>query len=515
MSPSLFTATIESLDQEGRGIARLDGKTIFVEGALPGETVTAHILKRKPSWELARTEQVLIASPERVTPRCPHFGVCGGCSLQHATLALQVAAKQRVLEDALQRLGNVRADQLLPPIHGPAWGYRYRARLSVRHVFKKGGVLVGFHERRSSYVADMRECPVLPPTISALLMPLRELIEALSIRDRLPQIEVAIGESASCTLSPSPLPQAGEGGRRSEERLHGTHCPKNESITYVLVLRILEPLNVNDEMLLRTFADHHGIAFWLQTGGPDTAHPFHPQDSALAYSLPEFAVTLPFAPTEFTQVNHDINRVLVRRALTLLDPQPDERIADFFCGLGNFTLPIARCGARVTGIEGSPALVRRAEQGAQRNGLMERCTFLCANLFEATPETLAPLLPLDKILIDPPREGAVELVKALPHAGDENAVHRIVYVSCNPATLARDAAVLVHERGYALRAAGVVNMFPHTAHIESMAVFEPASTPSSSREDKSPSASPTPQQTPAAFGGPPFEKEERLGAGIG
>ncbi|MDR0769775.1 MAG: 23S rRNA (uracil(1939)-C(5))-methyltransferase RlmD [Burkholderiales bacterium] len=455
----MFTATIESLDQEGRGIARLDGKTVFVEGALPGETVVAHILKRKPSWELARAERVLTANPDRVTPRCPNFGVCGGCSLQHATPALQVAAKQRVLEDALQRLGNVRAAQLLPPIHGPAWGYRYRARLSVRHVLKKGGVLVGFHERKSSYVADMRECPVLPPTVSALLLPLRELIESLSIRDRLPQIEVAVGEP----LHPS-----------SQATANGlAHDP----LAYVLVLRILEALSSSDEALLRAFADRHGIAFWLQTGGPDTAHPFHPPDSALMYSLPEFAVSLPFAPTEFTQVNHDINRVLVRRALALLDPQPGERIADFFCGLGNFTLPIARSGAHVTGIEGSPALVRRAEQGAQRNGLMERCTFLCANLFETTQTTLPLLLPLDKILIDPPREGAVELVKALPHANDASnksaAVRRIVYVSCNPATLARDAAVLVHERGYALRAAGVVNMFPHTAHVESIAVFEP------------------------------------------
>ncbi len=453
---SSFIATIESLDQEGRGIARLDGKTIFVEGALPGETVVAQILKRKPSWELARTERVLAANADRVTPRCPHFGVCGGCTLQHATLSLQVAAKQRVLEDALQRLGNVRAGQLLPPIHGPAWGYRYRARLSVRHVLKKGSVLVGFHERKSSYVADMRECHVLPPAVSALLLPLRELIASLSIRDRLPQIEVAVGEP------PHPFPQDGS---------HAT------PLKYVLVLRILEPLSSSDETLLRAFAERHAIDFWLQTGGPDTTRPFHPQDSALAYSLPEFAVTLPFAPTEFTQVNHDINRVLVRRALTLLDPRPGERVADFFCGLGNFTLPIARHGAFVTGIEGSPALVRRAEQGAQQNGLSDRCTFLCANLFEATPATLAPLLPLDKILIDPPREGAVELVKALPHACDNHAMRRIVYVSCSPATLARDAAVLVHEHGYALRAAGVVNMFPHTAHVESIAVFEPAAEP--------------------------------------
>ncbi|MDR2710646.1 MAG: 23S rRNA (uracil(1939)-C(5))-methyltransferase RlmD [Burkholderiales bacterium] len=448
MSSSSFTATIESLDQDGRGIARLDGKTVFVEGALPGETVIAQILKRKPSWELARAEQILVANPERVTPRCPHFGVCGGCTLQHATLALQVAAKQRVLEDALQRLGNVRAEQLLPPIHGPAWGYRFRARLSVLHVLKKGGVLVGFHERRSSYVADMRECPVLPPTVSALLLPLRELIASLSIRDRLPQIEVAVGEPWQMSS-------------------------QNGALITVLVLRILERLSDEDEARLRAFADCHGVDFWLQTGGPETARPFYPQDSALAYSLPEFAVTLPFAPTEFTQVNHDINRVLVRRALALLAPQPNERIADFFCGLGNFTLPIARCGARVTGIEGSAALLRRAEEGARQNGLQDHCAFLCANLFETTLDTLAPLLPLDKILIDPPREGAVELVKALPHANEKNAVRRIVYVSCNPATLARDAAVFVHERGYALRAAGVVNMFPHTAHVESMAVFEP------------------------------------------
>lgn len=445
---SSFTAVIESLDQEGRGIARLDGKTVFVEGALPGETVVAQIIKRKPSWELASAEQVLAANPARVTPRCPHFGVCGGCTLQHATLELQVAAKQRVLEDALQRIGNVRAGQLLPPIHGPAWGYRYRSRLSVRHVFKKGGVLVGFHERKSTYVADMRECHVLPPMVSALLMPLRELVAALSIRDRLPQIEVAVGESL--------------------------HAASSGELLCVLVLRILEALNENDEALLRAFAERHGVAVWLQTGGPDTAEPFHPQESALAYSLPEFGVTLPFAPTEFTQVNHDINRVLVRRALALLDPQANERVADFFCGLGNFTLPIARSGAHVTGIEGSPALLRRAAEGAHRNGLIARCAFVCANLFEATPETLAPLLPLDRILIDPPRDGAVALVKALPHASEKNAVRRIVYVSCSPGTLARDAAVLVHERGYALRAAGVVNMFPHTAHVESMAVFEPA-----------------------------------------
>jgi 23S rRNA (uracil1939-C5)-methyltransferase len=438
--------TIESLDNEGRGIARIDGKAIFVEGALPREVVAIEAIKRKPTYEIARAVRVLRPSPSRTTPRCPHFGVCGGCTLQHAEPALQVAAKQRVLEEALGRIGRVEPERLLPPIHGPTWGYRHRARLSVRHVVKKGGVLVGFHERRSSFVADMHECHVLPPRVSALLPVLRTLVAALSIRDRLPQIEVALGDHA---LS---------GGRPGE-----TVC--------ALVFRILEPLTGADEAALRAFADAHGIDVWLQTGGPATAAPFHPPVARLAYSLPEFGVVIPFGPTEFTQVNHEINRVLVRRAMALLAPASGERIADFFCGLGNFTLPIARRGARVTGIEGSEMLVRRAKENAAANGLAERTDFAVANLFEATPESIAALLPLDAALIDPPREGAVELAKALPHRDDERALARIVYVSCNPATLARDAAVLVHERGYALAAAGVVNMFPHTAHVESIALF--------------------------------------------
>jgi 23S rRNA (uracil1939-C5)-methyltransferase len=431
---------IDSLDQEGRGVTRVDGKAVFVEGGLPGERVAIEVTRKKPSFELARTLAVLEPSASRVVPRCPHFGVCGGCTLQHADGALQVAAKQRVLEEALARIGRVRAATLLAPVRGPDWHYRWRARLSVRNVPKKGGVLVGFHERRSSYVADMRECHVVPPRVSDLLVPLRELIGALTLRDRLPQIELAVGEIA-----------AGE--------------------AIVLVLRVLAAPSPDDETLLREFADRHKVEFWLQSGGPQTAVPFHPRESSLAYTLPEFDVVMPFSPTEFTQVNPFINRVLVRRALALLAPAPGERIADFFCGLGNFTLPIARRGAHAVGVEGSAALVTRARENAARNGLAEAARFEVANLFAATAESVAALGPLDRVLIDPPREGAVELVKALPAASSPAGLSRIVYVSCNPATLARDAAVLVHERGYALDAAGIVNMFPHTAHVESIALF--------------------------------------------
>jgi 23S rRNA (uracil1939-C5)-methyltransferase len=428
--------TVASLDQEGRGIARVDGKATFIEGALPGEIVTITTLKRKPTYELARAETIVKANPARVDPRCPHFGVCGGCSLQHFDAGAQVAAKQRTLEDTLWHLGRVRAALLLPPIHGPDWRYRYRARLSVRHVEKKGGVLVGFHERKSSFVADMTSCAILPRRISDLLPALRGLIGGLTVRDRLPQIELAVGDGAD--------------------------------EVYVLVLRILEPLASSDEAALAAFADRHGVQFFLQPGGPATAAPLQPGGPRLAYALPEFDLVFPFSPTEFTQVNPAINRVLVRRAIAMLDPRSGERIADFFCGIGNFTLPIARRGAAVVGIEGNLALVRRAEEIAALNALSELASFRSMNLFEATPEEIEALGPLDKILIDPPREGAVALAKALPGDGPPR---RIVYVSCNPATLARDAAVLVHAHGYELAAAGVVNMFPHTAHVESIAMF--------------------------------------------
>ena len=446
-----MSVVIESLDQEGRGIARVDGKAVFVEGALPGERVALETLKRKPAYEIARVTRIEDANPGRVKPRCPHFGVCGGCSLQHADVTLQLAAKQRVMEDALERIGRVRPGMLLAPIAGPAWGYRHRARLSVRDVPKKGGVLVGFHERKSSYVADMRECHVIPPKVGRLLPALRSLVGSLSIRTRLPQIELAVGERL--------------------QRHEGQAAP---DLVYVLVLRVLEPPSREDETRLVAFADAHGVEFWLQPKGPDSVAPFHPANSSLAYTLPEFDLAIPFEPTDFTQVNAVVNRVLVRRAVTLLAAADGERVVDFFCGLGNFTLPIARSGALVTGVDGNEALVRRAQRNAERNGLGQRTTFRTANLFDATPESLSSLGPFSRALIDPPREGAVEVCKALPPAGTPDAPRRIVYVSCNPATLARDAGVLVHDRGFELVAAGAVNMFPHTAHVESVAVFDAA-----------------------------------------
>jgi 23S rRNA (uracil1939-C5)-methyltransferase len=427
-------AEAESLDQEGRGVAHVDGKTIFIEGALPGELVEFSTWRRKPSFELADATRILRASSSRVVPRCAHFGHCGGCSMQHLEPRAQVAAKQRVLEDNLVRIGKVRPESMLAPVLGPTWGYRYRARLSARYVVKKGAMLVGFHERRSSFVADMRSCDVLPARISALLLPLRDLVASLSIRDRMPQVELAIGDRVD-----------------------------------VLVLRILEPLNAADEEAVRQFADRHGVQIFLQPKGPDTAFAFHPREAPpLQYTIPDYGLAFPFRPTDFTQVNHEINRVLVRRAVTLLGAQSGERVGDFFCGLGNFSLAIARGGARVTGVEGSAALVRRARDNAVHNGLGDLCEFGERNLFEITEGDWKAYGRFDRVLIDPPRDGAMELAKSLCAEPPS----RIVYVSCNPDTLARDASVLVHTGGYRLSAAGVVNMFPHTSHVESIAVFD-------------------------------------------
>lgn len=425
---------IESLDHEARGITRLEGKRIFVDGALPGETVEYASFRRKPNYELAHLVSVHSASVARVTPRCEHYGICGGCAMQHLEDSAQVAVKQRILEDSLWHVGRVRPRQMLSPIFGEPWGYRHRARLGIRKVPSRGGMLIGFHERRSSYIADIRSCSVLPPHVSALLLPLRELCAALSIAEYVPLVEVAVG--AKCTT---------------------------------LLLRILEPLSIRDEELLRQFADCHQIVFYLQPKGPDSAYRFYPVSGAsLSYTLPEFDLELDFNPNDFTQVNHAVNRILVRRALGLLNAKPGERIADLFCGLGNFTLPIARSGATVLGVEGSPALVARGRQSAAANGLAENVEFTVANLFECTPASIAAFGYVDKMLIDPPREGAIEVVKALGDDGPQ----RIVYVSCNPATLARDAEVLVNLKGYEFMAAGVVNMFPHTGHVESIAVFD-------------------------------------------
>lgn len=431
---------------EARGVGRLvnedgtPGKVIFVEGALPGETVSYKSFRRKPSYEQAHLLEVRRESVMRVKPGCKHFGVCGGCSMQHLDSRAQLAIKQRVLEDNLWHLSKVRPEVMFRPIAGPDWGYRYRARLTVRYVAKKGGVLVGFHERKSSYVADMTSCEILPPHISAMLVPLRELVTGLSIRDRMPQIELAVGHEVTA-----------------------------------LVLRILEPLTDADKDLLRAFADQHNVQFWLQPKGPDTVVPFYPLDRELAYTLPEFGIRMPFKPTDFTQVNHHINRVLIGRALRLLDVQPQDRLLDLFCGIGNFTLPLATQGRSVMGIEGSEALTTRALANAGYNGLAEKTEFACRNLFEVTAEDIAALGRFDRWLIDPPREGALAVCKALgelSQQGSDVLPQRIVYVSCSPATLARDAGLLVHEAGYRLAGAGVVNMFPHTSHVESIAVFE-------------------------------------------
>lgn len=426
--------TIESLDQEGRGVAHHEGKVIFIDGALTGERVTYSSYRKKPSYELAKVDKILKQSYMRVQPKCVHFDVCGGCSMQHLDARAQVAVKQRILEDNLQRIGKVKPERILPPIYGETWGYRQRARLSVRHVLKKERTLVGFHEKSSRYVADMQHCEILPPKIAKLLPLLGKMNESLSIRDHLPQIELAVGEHVDA-----------------------------------LVLRIMQPLNAADEEIIKRFADEHQVQFWLQTKGPDTVVPYYPLDApALSYSMPEFGITMPYSPIDFTQVNSTLNRLMLSRAMRLLSPQAGERIADFFCGLGNFTLPIARSGARVMGVEGSATLVKRAAQNAAFNGLADNTSFGAMNLFEMTEDALSKLGHFDKWLIDPPRDGAMELIKSL----GEDAPWRIVYVSCNPATLARDADELVNNKGYVLKAAGVMNMFPHTSHVESIALFE-------------------------------------------
>jgi len=436
---------IESLDLEAQGVAHnAEGKVVFVEDALPGEQVRVAVRRRKNAWEQASLVELRAESAQRVVPRCPHFGVCGGCKMQHLDVAAQVAVKQRALEDALWHLGKVRPERVLRPMQGPDWRYRQRARLSVRHVAKKGTVLVGFHERKSSFVADIASCDVLPRHVSELLLPLRALIGSMATRDRLPQIELAVGDDVTA-----------------------------------LVLRHLEPLPERDLALLRAFAAEHAIEWWLQPAGPASALPLDGKATRLAYRLPEFGLTMAFRPTDFTQVNHAINEALVSRALRLLDPAPGDVVIDWFCGLGNFTLPLATRASSALGIEGSAALVERAAAAAAANGLAAKTSFIARNLFELDASGLAAFGSADKWLVDPPREGAFAIVKALVDRLDGAAdatpwrpPERIVYVSCNPAKLARDAGLLVHRAGYRCAAAGVVNMFPHTAHVESIAVFD-------------------------------------------
>jgi len=440
---------VDSLDLEAQGVAHNEeGKVVFIEGALPGEQVQVTVGRKKNNWEQGTMVAMRRESPLRVAPGCPHFGLhagaCGGCKMQHLHASAQVAVKQRVVEDNLWHLGKVRAEMLLRPIEGPTWGYRYRARFSVRYVAKKGQVLIGFHERKSRYVADMQVCKVVPERVSNLLMPLRELIASMEERDRLPQIELAMGDKV-----------------------------------IALVLRHLNPLGGADLQRLRDFAAAHEVQWWLQPKGPDTVKLLDEGGIELSYALPEFGVVMPFKPTDFTQVNPHINTVLVGRALRLLAVKKDERVIDWFCGLGNFTLPLATQAREVLGIEGSETLVQRSRENAARNGLAANTSFVARNLFEMTPELLAADGSADKWLVDPPREGAFALAKAIADIAQDPSLapgwtppKRIVYVSCNPATLARDAGLLVNLAGYRCTAASAVNMFPHTAHVESIAVFE-------------------------------------------
>ncbi len=427
-----FQAHVEDLTHEGRGVARMDGKTVFIDGALAGEDVLFEYTRTRRSYDEGRVAEVNAASRDRVAPRCAHFGVCGGCSLQHLDSAAQLRVKQQVLLDNLQRIGHVQPGEVFEPLRGPVWGYRRKARLGVRFVPKKERVLVGFRERGKPYVADLARCEVLDARVGARLQDLAVLIQGLSCYDRIAQIEVAAGDAA-----------------------------------VALVLRNLAPLTEADRERLVHFAQDSGLHVWLQPGAEDTAHPLWPLDSALSYRLAEHQVELAFLPTDFTQVNADINRAMVERALALLEPVAADRVLELFSGLGNFTLPLARHVGEVVAVEGEAGLVERARQNARRNGI-DNVHHYVANLAQDVGG--APWLRgqhYDKVLLDPPRTGAAEMLAHIAASG----ARRIVYVACGPATLARDAGELVHRHGYRLAGAGVMDMFPHTAHVESIALF--------------------------------------------
>ncbi len=456
---------VEALDLDAQGIARLapneaeliqgqSGKVIFIQGALPTELVTYTVTSDKARFSKAKVRQILKPAVFRADPKCAAFGVCGGCTMQHLDIRAQVAMKQRVLEDDLQHIAKTKPQEILRPMGGPTWEYRHRARLSaVNRSIKKGTVLIGFHEGKSSYVADMLACEILPKHVSDLLPELRKLVMGLSIVDRMPQIEIAVGEP--------------------EEPF--SEDPKKAKPVTALVFRILNPLTADDEQLLRQFADQHQVWIWLQPKGIETVVPFYPETGKLCYRLPEFEIEMPFKPADFTQVNHMMNRALVSRAIRLLEVKKSDRVLDLFCGLGNFTLPLARKANEVLGIEGLETLTTRAKENAIHNNLANKASFMRSDLFEVTPETIASWGKAERWLMDPPREGAMEICKSLADLHTHNSdllPERIVYVSCNPKTLARDVEILCHHAGYSLSSAGIVNMFPHTSHVESMAVFD-------------------------------------------
>jgi 23S rRNA (uracil1939-C5)-methyltransferase len=427
------TAEIVALDHEGRGIARLGGKTVFVDGALPGEEVRLLRTRRRRRHDEARVIEVLRPSADRVVPRCAHFGVCGGCSLQHLAPDAQLAARTRIVAEQLERLGKVRPGRWLAPLSGPGWAYRRRARLGCRYVERKGRVLVGFRERSSPLLADLQGCEVLAGNAGRLIAPLATLVGSLGILRRVAQIEVAVADNATA-----------------------------------LVLRVLDAPSDADLQALRAFESVHGVEIYLQTGGLDTVAPVSPPATPLRYGLPGLPAGIHFAPTDFIQVNAEMNQLMVARALELLAPQPGDRALDLFCGLGNFTLPLARHVAGVLGVEGDAALVARARENAAHNDI-GNARFVAADL-AAPGDEPSWAGHYDLVLLDPPRAGAREVLPAIAAARPR----RIVYVSCDAATLARDAGILVAEHGFHLAAAGIMDMFPHTAHVESIALFEPA-----------------------------------------
>jgi 23S rRNA (uracil1939-C5)-methyltransferase len=427
-----FRAVITGMAHDGRGVARVEDKATFIHGALPGETVDFRYIDRRRSHDEGQVVDVIDAAADRVSPRCERFGICGGCSLQHMDPQAQIAAKQGVLLDNLQQIGKVAPEDILPPLTNDSpWGYRRKARLGVKDVPRKGKVLVGFRERGSSFVTDVDACHVLHPRVGTLLPQLGALIESLSISRRLPQIEMAMDDD---------------------------QC--------VLILRTLEPLTDEDREKLETFQQQHDIVFYLQPGGPASIEPLS-RSVDLSYRLPEYDLELSFLPGDFTQVNSEINRKMIAHALSLLEPGSDDVILDLFCGIGNFTLPIARRAAHVVGVEGDSGLVERARGNATRNGIAN-ADFFTADLYGELPAEPWKGRQFDKALLDPPRSGAQQVLELLPQLG----VRRIVYVSCYPGTLARDAGELVDRHGYRLRSAGVMDMFPHTAHVESIALFD-------------------------------------------
>jgi 23S rRNA (uracil1939-C5)-methyltransferase len=425
-------ADIVDLTHEADGVARIDGKAVFVAGALPGERVVLRRVRRHRNFDEAVLESVITASADRVAAPCPHYGTCGGCALQHLAPAAQLAFKQAQLLENLARLGGVEPASVLEPLAGPVWGYRRRARLGIKHVARKGRVVVGFRERAAPYVADLHECRILAPPLGRLIDPLAELVGSLSIAARLPQAEVAAADNA-CAV----------------------------------VLRVLDPPTSADLDRLREFERSHGVRIYLQPGGPATVAALTPGQEPLRYHLAAFDVDLEFEPTDFIQVNAVLNEAMVGRAVELLDPRPDDRVLDLYCGLGNFSLPLARRAREVLGVEGEAALVGRARDNAGRQAI-GNVEFLAADL-AARPED-APWAnrAFECVLLDPPRAGAREVLPVVGHCG----ARRVVYISCHSGSLARDAGHLVRDHGFRLVAAGVMDMFPHTTHVEAMAVFE-------------------------------------------